>query len=117
MKKKLPWKTWVFYAGSISFVLILFKVVTVYGTANLKASPAIDGRYRITSENLPECLKSENLSLIIQQSGVYLNGSLVSVNPQEKLATAVEKKPSLAGRWNNEDQTQPLNLKIGRAHV
>ncbi|MGA9379232.1 MAG: hypothetical protein WBV73_10720 [Phormidium sp.] len=103
------WKSLAFYGSAIALVVLLFKAVTTYGTT-MKAPPPIDGRYRITTQNLPGCLKSENLLLIIQQSGVYLNGSLVSVKTEEQLAISVEEKPSLTGKWNNQNQTQPLNL-------
>lgn len=102
-------KSLAFYGSAIALVVLLFKGVTTYGTT-MKAPPPIDGRYRITTQNLPGCLKSEKLLLIIQQSGVYLNGSLVSVKTEEQLAKAMEKKPSLTGKWNNENKTQPLNL-------
>ncbi|QFS47250.1 hypothetical protein GXM_04740 [Nostoc sphaeroides CCNUC1] len=47
-------KSLIFYGVAISSVLVLFKTVTVYGENNLKAPPAINGRYRLTlSENLP----------------------------------------------------------------
>lgn len=102
-------KSLAFYGSAIGLVVLLFKGVTTYGTT-MKAPPPIDGRYRITTQNLPGCLNSESLLLIIQQSGVYLNGSLVSVKTEEQLATAMEQKPSLTGKWNNQNQTQPLNL-------
>lgn len=102
-------KSLAFYGSAIALVVLLFKGVTTYGTT-MKAPPPIDGRYRITTQNLPGCLKSENLLLIIHQSGVYINGSLVSVKTEEELAKAMEEKPSLTGKWNNQNQTQPLNL-------
>lgn len=102
-------KSLAFYGSAIALVVLLFKGVTTYGTT-MKAPPPIDGRYRITTQNLPGCLNSENLLLIIHQSGVYLNGSLISVKTEEQLAKAMEEKPSLTGKWNNENKTQPLNL-------
>ena len=102
-------KSLAFYGAAIGLVVLLFKGVTTYGKT-IKAPPPIDGTYRITTQNLPKCLKSENLLLIIQQSGVYLNGSLVSVNPKEQLTVTIEEKPSLTGKWNHENPTQPLNL-------
>ncbi|MBC6435921.1 hypothetical protein FM036_43120, partial [Nostoc sp. HG1] len=51
----------------------------VYGENNLKAPPPINGLYRLTlSENLPNCEKSDTLTLKIQQSGIYLNASVLS---------------------------------------
>lgn len=102
-------KSLAFYGLAIGLVVLLFKGVTTYGKT-IKAPPPIDGSYRIITQNLPGCLKSEKLLLIIQQSGVYLNGSLVSVKSEEQLARTLEEKPSLTGKWNNQNQTQPLNL-------
>lgn len=102
-------KSLAFYGAAIALVVLLFKGVTTYGTT-MKAPPPIDGRYRITTQNLPGCLNSKNLLLTIHQSGVYLNGSLVSVKTEEELAKAMEEKPSITGKWNNQNLTQPLNL-------
>ncbi|MBE9227283.1 hypothetical protein IQ264_17800 [Phormidium sp. LEGE 05292] len=102
-------KSLAFYGSAIALVVLLFKAVTTYGTT-MKAPPPIDGRYRITTQNLPGCLNSEKLLLTIQQSGVYLNGSLISVKTAEELAKTVEEKPSLTGKWNAQNQTQPLYL-------
>ncbi|MFB2838661.1 hypothetical protein [Floridanema evergladense] len=102
-------KSLAFYGLAIGLVVLLFKGVTTYGTT-IKAPPAIDGSYRITTQNLPGCLNAEKLLLIIQQSGVYLNGSLVSMKTEEELARSIEEKPSLTGKWNNQNKTQPLSL-------
>ena len=102
-------KSLAFYAVAIGSVVLLFKAVTTYGKT-MKAPPSIDGSYRITTQKLPGCLNSENLLLIIQQSGVYLNGYLVSVQTKKQLAISLEAKPSLTGRWNNQNEAQPLNL-------
>lgn len=93
-----------FYGTTIIAVLILFSVVTAYGTANLKAPPAIDGSYRL-AQNLPECLKASAVVLTIQQSGKYLSGSLLPA-PSIKLKAA-QKKPSLDGNLIN----QQINLE------
>lgn len=62
---------------AISSVVVLFKVVTAYGETNLKAPPAIGGPYRISTQNLPGCLKANRLVLNIKQSSIYLFGSLL----------------------------------------
>ncbi len=74
-------KSLAFYAVAIGSVLLLFKTVTAYGENNLQPSKIIGDRYRLTlNENLPNCGKSNPLMLNIQQSGIYLNGSLLPEN-------------------------------------
>ncbi len=103
-------KSLAFYGVAISSVLLLFKVVTAYGENNLKAPPPVNGRYRLTlAENLPNCEKSDTLTLNVEQSGIYLNASVLpaiaNVDTDEKL--------SLTGILKN----QQLNLsgKVGRS--
>ncbi|MFB2923488.1 hypothetical protein [Aerosakkonema funiforme] len=104
-------KSFTFYGLAIGFVVLLFKVVTTYGH-NLKAPPPIQGRYRIIAQNLPKCLASDELLLNIQQSGIYLNGSLLtadknveSSNVTSASQTSVQEKPSLFGLWQNQQFT------------
>lgn len=101
MKSHFNFKSLAFYGGAIAFVLILFNVVSTYGIANLKAPPNINGRYQISAQNLPGCLKSETLVLSIQQSGIYLGGSLLPGN-SDKEATSVSARPSLAGKFEHQ---------------
>ncbi len=91
-----------FYGVSIAFVAVLFKVVTAYGEANLKAAPAIAGDYRFDATNFSECLKSDALVLTIEQSGVYLSGNLKSDNKPVDGKTTTPEKPNLAGKWENQ---------------
>ena len=99
-------KSLAFYAIAIGSVAVLFKVVTAYGETNLKAPAAIAGTYRFDANNLPGCLKSDSLVLIIEQSGVYLSGNLRSSNTNQQQATTAKDKPTLAGRF----ETQGLSL-------
>ncbi|MEY3869199.1 MAG: hypothetical protein RLZZ338_3090 [Cyanobacteriota bacterium] len=92
-------KTVMFYGAMIGSVIVLFKAVTAYGETNLKAPPPIDGGYRLKGNHLPECLKTETLMLIVNQSGIYLGGSLLPVNQNGELEISVDEKPSLDGRW------------------
>ncbi|AFY43613.1 hypothetical protein [Nostoc sp. PCC 7107] len=86
-------KSLTFYGVAIGSVLLLFKTVTAYGENNLKAPSVVDGRYSITlSTNLPSCDIADSLVLKIQQSGIYLNASLLPVN-------------------SHVDTEQPLSLK------
>jgi hypothetical protein len=103
-------KSLAFYGVAISSVLLLFKTVSVYGENNLKAPLPVNGRYLLTlSENLPNCEKSDTLTLNIQQSGIYLNASVFSANTKAD----TDEKHSLAGIFKN----QQLNLsgKVGRS--
>jgi len=90
-----------FYGAAIGSVVLLFNGVTAYGNANLKAQPKMDGRYRISAQNLPGCLKSDALWLDIKQSGIYLNGSLLPAQKNLQLETLAEEKPSLHGKLNS----------------
>ncbi|MDZ8024148.1 MAG: hypothetical protein RMY36_002850 [Nostoc sp. SerVER01] len=103
-------KSLAFYGVAISSVLVLFKTVTVYGENNLKAPPLVSDRYRLTlAENLLNCEKSDTLRLNIEQSGIYLNASVLSANANADL----DEKHSLMGILKN----QQLNLsgKINRS--
>lgn len=98
-----------FYGCAIGTVTVLFSVVSAYGEANLKAPTYIGGRYPITSPALPGCLQNQSLVLLVEQSGVFLTGSLVAVNATETVARIAEERPSLTGRWDN--QTMVLQGK------
>ncbi|WP_373529185.1 hypothetical protein [Nostoc sp.] len=103
-------KSLTFYGVAISSVLLLFKTVSVYGENNLKAPPPVNGRYRLTlAENLPNCKKSDTLTLNVEQSGIYLNASVLP--PTANADT--DEKHSLTGILKN----QQLNLsgKVGRS--
>ncbi|MBD6616947.1 hypothetical protein FNW02_14190 [Komarekiella sp. 'clone 1'] len=96
-------KSLAFYGVAISSVLLLFKVVTAYGENNLQAPPAINGLYSLTlAENLPLCKKSDALILNLQQSGIYLNASLLAANTNAD----IDVKHSLTGMMLR----QQLNL-------
>jgi hypothetical protein len=101
-----------FYGGAIVFVVILFDVVTAYGNANLKAPPNINGRYRINAQTFPGCLKSDALDLNIQQSGIYLSGSLLPADNGVEGATSAPGKPTLNGLFSN--QQLSLQGKVPR---
>lgn len=94
-------KSLAFYGTAIGSVVLLFNGVSAYGNANAKAPPKIDGYYRLSAQNLPDCLRSHSLFVIIQQSGVYLNGFLHSADNVTQLAKVTEDRPSLTGRIKN----------------
>ncbi|MFB8787659.1 MAG: hypothetical protein U7123_02105 [Potamolinea sp.] len=89
-----------FYGAAIGSVVTLFSFVSAYGNANLKAPPAIDGHYRLNAEKLPGCLQTEELELIIQQSGEYLNAALLPEGTIDK--KAIPRKLLLAGKLQNQ---------------
>jgi hypothetical protein len=102
MQNHLNLKTLSFYGIMIGSVVVLFKVVSAYGENNLKAPPNLSGTYSITSENLPECLKSKNLNLTIEQSGVYLFGNLSPSTEEKNLKKNENLRISLEGKMKEE---------------
>lgn len=94
-------KSLAFYGVAIGAVLLLFEVVTAYGEANLRAPAPIDGRYRLSYSQKPKCLKSDALVLTIQQSGIYLNGSLLPAQKNAQKPTSAEKT-SMTGQLINQ---------------
>lgn len=92
-----------FYAGTLGTVALLFQQVTQYGETHLQAPPNLNGRY-ISAENFPGC-SAVTLALDVQQSGIYLSGSLRWLDTQTVAETASavdEEKPSLHGLWQSE---------------
>ncbi len=85
--------------GSIAFFLL----ITSYGEAHIKAPLAITGRYSIVDRNLPNCLQNKQLLLDLQQSGIYLNASLVENSGN---ATSTTTRPTLSGQLSD----RQLNL-------
>jgi hypothetical protein len=95
-------KSLTFYGGAITAVVVLFEVVTAYGESNLKAPINIDGRYRLSYTQQPDCLNSNASILTIQQSGIYLNGSLLPAQNNAPQPTSAEKKTTLTGQMRNQ---------------
>lgn len=95
-------KSLTFYGGAIAAVVVLFEVVTAYGENNLKAPINIDGRYRLSYTPQPDCLNSNAPVLTIQQSGIYLNGSLLPAQTNAVQPTSAEKKTTLTGQMRNQ---------------
>ncbi len=93
-------KSLTLYGTAIASVLVLFKGVTAYGEANLKAPPPIDGRYQLLTKGLPGCENPSPIFLNLQQSGIYLNGHLATAKNNESPEGNAEKQSSLIGRFN-----------------
>ncbi|BDI20105.1 hypothetical protein ANSO36C_59070 [Nostoc cf. commune SO-36] len=76
----------------------------------LAVPPSVNGRLCLTlAENLPNCEKSDTLTLSIQQLSIYLNASVLSATYNAD----TNEKHSLAGIFRN----QQLNLsgKVGKS--
>lgn len=94
-----------FYAASIVGVIVLFQIVTTYGKTVLVAPPKIDGAYRVQASTETTCLPIGSV-LVIQQSGVYLTGSLLPSVTSDQLRRLRTAPTTLQGRW----QAQTINL-------
>ncbi|NKB18303.1 MAG: hypothetical protein HC770_09995 [Pseudanabaena sp. CRU_2_10] len=57
--------------------------------------------YEIESTNLSDCLNSKPLQLTIQQSGLYISGSLQSKDDRNKNKSTSENNLTLKGRWRD----------------
>lgn len=93
-------KSVILYSLAIGSAIGFFQIVTSYGEANIKAPISVTGNYLITAEKLPSCLQGKQLLLKLQQSGIYLNASIVNE------ATAKDNRPTFSGRLNH----RQLNL-------
>lgn len=105
-----------FYGVAICSVLILFKIVTNYGENKLKAPLPLKQSYRlIFGEKLPDCNQPDIAILNINQSGVYLNGSLLPTNINAQQTSTTEQYPTFSGRYKNKNislSSQVLNSVI-----
>jgi hypothetical protein len=117
---------------AIATVIILFRTVTAYGENNLRATPLINKHYHLTlTHNLPKCEKINTVVLEIQQSGIYLNASLLALTNN----IDTQQQPALTGTLNhqqlelsgnidssvfcttstyNNNQTQPTTILISQ---
>jgi hypothetical protein len=96
-------KSLLFYVGSLAFVIGLFSLTTAYGEANLKPPTKIAGRYRLSAQTWPGCLRTEALILTLQQSGVYVHAALSQPEPSD--AAPAKIKPVLEGFWRSQQLT------------
>lgn len=106
-------KSLALYGIAIVSVFLLFKTVSIYGETNLKAPLVIKGRYRLVlAEDLPNCKKSKNLILNIQQSGIYLNAYFLPANINTEILNKYQSNYSLSGILRNKKLS--LSGKIDR---
>jgi hypothetical protein len=100
------------YTLAIGSAILFFNFVTNYGETNLKAPIAVAGNYLISDRNLPDCLQNKALLFKIQQSGIYLNASLIIIDDIDRLniqkikqASAMiaskDSQPTFSGRFRD----------------
>jgi hypothetical protein len=92
------------YSLAIGSAIGFFHLVTNYGEANIKAPISVNGNYLITAQNLPDCLQQKQLVIKLQQSGIYLNASIVT--DKQELTNNRDTRPTFSGRL----QDRKLNL-------
>ena len=97
----------IFYGVAIGAVVVLFRLVTWYGTTHLRAPASIYGDYGLTLGPSPQCPQASPLVLTIQQSGTYLNGRLEVVDPDRPPDREEGVVLPLKGQW----QTPAVNLQ------
>ncbi|NJR65546.1 MAG: hypothetical protein HC772_09895 [Leptolyngbyaceae cyanobacterium CRU_2_3] len=109
MNRFSPPKHLLFYIVVMAVVLVMFQWVSTYGESSLKAPPNLNGRY-LSASVPPGCPNTDRLVLTIQQSGIYLHGS-VNLEQASAIQSAPgseatsEEKPSLTGLWQPEQLT------------
>jgi hypothetical protein len=84
------------YSLAVGSAIGFFQIVTSYGEAQIAAPIAVSGNYLITAQNLPDCLQQKQLILKLQQSGVYLNASIVKNTPE--ITSTRDTRPTFSGR-------------------
>ncbi len=93
-----PVKSIGLYSLAIGGAIGFFHFITSYGEANLKAPISVAGNYIINAQRLPTCLQNKQLLLKLQQSGIYLNASLV--NKRQEITSIKNSQPTFSGRLN-----------------
>lgn len=102
MKEHFSPRSILFYGCAIASVVTLFSMTTSYGEKHLQAPRRIDGRYRLSMSAPSECFAAKPVTLLLQQSGVFLTGSLVSNDALKQTARVAQKRPLLAGEWRSD---------------
>lgn len=100
MSSHFSLKSLAFYGIAIGSVLTLFSLTTAYGESNLKAPHKIDGRYPINTQLGLSCLAKKPVVLMLQQSGIYLTGSLLLTDAPKQTVEMAAERPSLTGKWD-----------------
>lgn len=113
MKEHFNVRSLIFYATAIGSVVVLFTVTTAYGERNLQAPRPIHGRYPLAMQVPTECLQAKPVYLLLQQSGIFLTGSLLPADASEQVVRIARERPSLSGQWQNDQLT--LTGPLGRS--
>lgn len=105
------------YSLAIGATIVFFHTVTSYGSANLKAPISVEGNYLLNDQKLPGCLQGKTFLLKLQQSGIYLNASLVEIDRlvgvdinklvDKSLSTNRNIRPTLSGKLVQSASTLP----------
>lgn len=74
-------KFFIFYLVSFLGAIILFNAITIYGETKIQAAPKIGGDYSLSTTL--SCLQDKNLTLKIDQSGLYLLADLLLQDQKE----------------------------------
>ena len=105
------------YSLAIGVTVVFFQIVTSYGSANLKAPISVEGNYLLNSQKLPGCLQDKILLLKLQQSGIYLNASLIKIDRligidmnnlvEKSLSNQRNIRPTLTGKLTQSTSSLP----------
>lgn len=107
-------KLLLFYGGTIVLVIVLFRWITLYGEQHLQAPPNLNGRYAFNIAPPAACPPSTQMVLNLQQSGIYLSGTLhVEASPLTVTEPPTEEKKQLTGRWQQEQVHLTGSTDIG----
>lgn len=110
MKEHFNLRSLIFYASAIGSVVVLFTVTTAYGEKNLQAPRAIEGRYPLALTSPSDCLQTQPVTLFLQQSGVFLTGSLLPADASDSVIRVARERPPLSGQWRDDQLTLIGNL-------
>ncbi len=105
------------YSLAIGITVVFFQIVTSYGSANLKAPVSVEGNYLLNGQKLPGCLQDKILLLKLQQSGIYLNASLIKIDRlvgvdmnnlvEKSLSNQRNIQPTLTGKLAQSTSSSP----------
>lgn len=105
MKDHFSPRSLIFYACAIGSVVILFSAVSAYGEKNLQAPQRIDGQYPLRLKASVPCFASKPIKLLLQQSGIFLTGSILPTDASDSTIRMAQERPALSGHWRNDRLT------------
>lgn len=113
MKDHFSRRSLIFYGCAIASVFTLFSVTSAYGEKHLQAPRRIDGLYPLALKTPIDCFQAKPVTLLLQQSGVFLTASILPVDASEQAVRIAQERPSLTGQWRDDQLT--LVGQTGRA--